>query len=440
MAKSKNPGTTEPTSLKIRSNGESYLRTHPWLVFGLPDTREWPARLWLALGEASSKCHHLAGVPLMPEFAKNLHRVFLAKGVHATAAIEGNTLTEAQVLRIVEGERTTPLSQKYLEQEITNVLGVANSIVEEIEINGRQPLTVQDIKDYNADILYGLELEDHVDPGKFRTCSVGVFDYKAPDWEDCDSLMERLCDWLNTGFEPPEAEDAIVYGIIKSVIAHVYLAWIHPFGDGNGRTARMLEVRFLMEAGVASSAVHLLSNHYNKTRGDYYRRLSDASKKDDLVGFLSYATRGFVDQLRMQILYVKRQQWHVAWVSYVHEYFGTEKTIADKRQICLLLALSQNRGYTPVQKLRHMSPVLAEMYANKTAKTISRDLNSLLSAELIERTKAGVRARTEIILAFLPKQKLDTDFIGVDYDDLLKQRLEELDRDLLPFGRAISDA
>jgi Fic family protein len=49
--------------------------------------------------------------------------------------------------------------------------------------------------------------------------------------------------------------ERIVIGVIKSIIAHLYLAWIHPFGDGNGRTARLLEVRFLMEAGVPSAAI-----------------------------------------------------------------------------------------------------------------------------------------------------------------------------------------
>jgi hypothetical protein len=247
--------------------------------------------------------------------------------------------------------------------------------------------------------------------------------------------MSKLCEWLNTGFEPPEQDDTIVYGIIKSIVAHVYLAWIHPFGDGNGRTARMLEVRFLMEAGVASSAIHLLSNHYNKTRSEYYRRLSDSSKRNDIVGFMSYASRGLVDQLRMQLLYVKRQQWHVAWVSYVYEIFGTEKTVADKRQICLLLALSKSPAPIPVNKLRHMTPSLAEMYAGKTSKTLSRDVNSLEGAGLIEKTKSGIRAKTEIILAFLPRQKAEPDFLGVDYDETLRQRMEELDRDLVSFGR-----
>jgi len=58
---------------------------------------------WIVLGECHSKCEHLAGVALAPDVDKYLHRVYLAKGVAATTAIEGNTLSEQQVLQHLEG-------------------------------------------------------------------------------------------------------------------------------------------------------------------------------------------------------------------------------------------------------------------------------------------------------------------------------------------------
>lgn len=57
-----------------------------------------------------------------------------------------------------------------------------------------------------------------------------------------------------------------MYAIFKAVVAHLYLAWIHPVGDGNGRTARLVEFQILLSSGVPSPAAHLLSNHYNQTR------------------------------------------------------------------------------------------------------------------------------------------------------------------------------
>src|ERR1700730_5616991 len=92
-------------AVKLKCEGTKRMaheKTHPWISFSL-DTRKTPGITWVALGEARSKCEHLAGVPLMPNVAKLLHEVYLAKGVHATAAIEGNTLSERQVLRRIKG-------------------------------------------------------------------------------------------------------------------------------------------------------------------------------------------------------------------------------------------------------------------------------------------------------------------------------------------------
>ncbi|MDR1266053.1 MAG: hypothetical protein LBK42_10980 [Propionibacteriaceae bacterium] len=66
-----------------------YESTHPWITFH-HQTRQ--PKLDLKLGEAFSKCQQLAGTPLRPATADALASLYLAKGVHATTAIEGNTL------------------------------------------------------------------------------------------------------------------------------------------------------------------------------------------------------------------------------------------------------------------------------------------------------------------------------------------------------------
>jgi hypothetical protein len=70
----------------------AFLSTHPWLTFQV-DLASAPPNFWMAVGECQSKCEHLAGMPLAPEIDKYLHQVYLAKGVAATTAIEGNTLS-----------------------------------------------------------------------------------------------------------------------------------------------------------------------------------------------------------------------------------------------------------------------------------------------------------------------------------------------------------
>ena len=106
-----------------------------------------------------------------------------------------------------------------------------------------------------------------------------VGSYRGAPWQDCEYLVgDGRCEWLESGdFEPPNREWEIPYALLKAVMAHLYIAWIHPFDDGNGRTARLMELQILLAAGVPMPATHLLSNHYNATRAEYYRQLDAAS-------------------------------------------------------------------------------------------------------------------------------------------------------------------
>lgn len=64
----------------------------------------------------------------------------------------------------------------------------------------------------------------------------------------------------------------------------------------------MIEFHLLFAAGVPLPAAHLLSDHYNKTRTEYYRQLTFASRSGgDVLPFIRYALEGFLDGLRGQI-------------------------------------------------------------------------------------------------------------------------------------------
>jgi len=383
----------------------TFERTHPWIRFAA-DLRNAPTRLWLLLGECHSKCEHIAGVPLRPSIADLLHRVYLAKGVHATTAIEGNTLSEEQVLEQVDGQLSLPLSQQYMKQEVANIIAACNKITEHIKAG--QPLTLDTkrVKQLNKLVLRDLTLDKDVVAGEIRKTQVGVQRYRGAPPEDCAFLLDRLCEWLN-GDEfraPPQME--IVYAIVKAVVAHLYLAWIHPFGDGNGRTARLVEFQILLDSGVPTPAAHLLSNHYNQTRTEYYRQLEEASRSGgDVVPFMSYAVEGFRDGLRSQLERIRAQQWTIAWENYVHDAFRDKANPSDVRRQQLVLDLSEQLEPVEASKLATVSPRVAAAYAKKTRKTLSRDLNALLHMGLIEKDQQGrFRAKREQILAFLPSR------------------------------------
>lgn len=384
----------------------TYERTHPWLKFSI-DMRPAGATLWISLGEAASKCEHLSKVPLRPATAKRLHQMYLAKGVAATTAIEGNTLSEEEVLKAVQGELQVPPSKEYLKQEVDNIIAACNGISSRVAEGQQAPLAPELLCNFNLQVLDKLPLNEDVVPGELRRHSVVVGTvYRGAPAEDCMYLVGRLCDWLaGEEFVAPKGMETI-YAILKAIVAHLYLAWIHPFGDGNGRTARLVEFHLLLEAGIPFPAAHLLSNHYNQTRTEYYRQLDYASKSGgDIIPFIQYAVQGLVDGLRSQLEFVWEQQWDIVWRNYVHELFKDKTSSAHVRQRQLALDLGTRDGWVPIHDLAELSPKLAKAYAQKTSKTIQRDLNLLVEHSLILRETKRVRARRELILAFLPLRR-----------------------------------
>ena len=422
----------------------AYQTSHPWIDFAINLARASP-RLWALLGQAVAFCEQLSGAVLPPAAVRELHRVYLVKGAKATTAIENNTLTEEQVGQALDGTLDLPPSQAYLGQEVRNVLDAFEDIQAQIG-GGRPPrLTPAWIAGANRAVLAGLEeqLADGIVPGEVPAFPIGVGRYRAAPREDCGYLLDRLCRWLdeddapgpaaapaptgniaansdaagasdNTSI-PPRARHAfqdpdrrrIAQGVLKATLAHLYIAWIHPFGDGNGRTARLVEFMLLARAGVPFPSAQLLSNHFNRTRSRYYRELDRSSRagggRGDVFGFVEYAARGFVDGLAEQCRYVEGVQLGLAWEHFVFERFRDERqTPAARRRREVVLSLT--RADEPVKKRRvpSLTPLLAAEYAGKTYKTLTRDLNWLVSNDLIARGPNGYRARTERMTAFRP--------------------------------------
>jgi Fic family protein len=382
-----------------------YRHTHPWISFRATDINRVLPNQWMLLGEARSKCEHLAGAPLKPALARDLYRVTLVKGALATTAIEGNTLTEEEARGILDGSYQAPPSRQYQEQEVRNVLEALDGLHERIMSGENVQITTALIFDFNRQVLKGLELDPDVVPGEIRTHSVVVASYRGAPAEDCEFLLEKLVTWLNSStFQSDDPEIRFALTLAKAVYAHLYLAWIHPFGDGNGRTARLVEFLLLANCGlVPMPAAHLLSNHYNLTRDRYYRELAVASQSGgDTFGFLTYAIEGFIDGIREVIDVVRNQQLLVAWVNYVHERFAEEpNTRATERQRAVVLAMPRSQTLFRAQ-IEDLTPKIAKLYANAGPRMLSRDLNHLVSLGLIRREGRGFAPLSEVVRAFLP--------------------------------------
>lgn len=175
----------------------TFKETHPWIKFDF-DLKKADSGLWLALGEADSKCEHIAGVPLRPQTAKELLTLYLARGIRATTAIEGNTLSEAEVLSRIEGKKVLPPSKEYLGIEIDNILRVYNRMVEGIIQKKIGLPDAETICSFNREVLKDLQLQKDVVPGTIRKHGVGVGLYRGAPQEDCEYLLERLCEWIRS--------------------------------------------------------------------------------------------------------------------------------------------------------------------------------------------------------------------------------------------------
>lgn len=382
------------------------LPSHPFITFDFDSSRCVDARTWIALGEAMSKCQHVAGTPLKPAMAERFGSIYLARGVLATTAIEGNTLSQDEVDAIVKnGTAGVPESRAYLEREVKNVLDLIREIDHALEAHVRLPLDVERLCHLNSRLLEGIPDSPEVQPGQLREHDVAVGPYKPPHYTDVPSLANQLVAWLGEQRTTPaiNPEDRFVQSVLAAVLAHLYIAWIHPFGNGNGRLARLVEVQILSESGVVPIvATNLLSDYYNKTRTRYYLALDEARR--DPGAFVRYAIRGFLDELRDQVEVLREQSLNVHWESYVYEVFqGQPRTDARDRQRAVALMFPSDQSLSPEQ-ISLLTPQLARRYALGGPRTPARDLNQLCQMGLVEKVASRrlYRVRRDVIKAFLP--------------------------------------
>lgn len=403
------------------NNERHYRKTHPWVNFTL-DVRDAPARLWVLLGQVVARCEQLAAATLPPEQSQKMNLMIVTRGAHSTIAIEGSTLTEDEVRAIAEGRLELPPSREHLQREADNVLRSYAAILNSVRAGDPLLLTPERIGQLNGGILEGLEdhLEDGIVPGKVRIQTVGVGRYRGAPAEDCQYLLARLCQWLDGDSGdwarfPSIMEDhrsnQVAKAILQAIVAHLYLAWIHPFGDGNGRTARAVEYMLLARAKLPTVASHLPTTHYALTRQEYYRQLDRASRaksgKGDIVGFLTYALQGFADGLQTHCIYLAWVQSLLAWEHFVHDGFRGERasrSMVRRRDLVLALGRQNTTPGPPVAvprwKLTALNEALAEHYEDRSTKTLSRDLAWLTERQLIQKNAEDYQANIELMGAF----------------------------------------
>jgi Fic family protein len=356
------------------------------------------------LGQCDAIIRAISNTPIRPDYRKYLHSVALIKGAQATTAIEGNTLTYEQIDEIQKGKKLSP-SKEYLQIEVQNILDALDGVLTDLLLHNKVTIITPELIQ-NFHKLVGKNLGEHFKsvPGKFRNNIVTVGNYLAPDYKDVPELIDQLCTWLQNEFHFKK-EQSFEEAIIQAIVTHVYIAWIHPFSDGNGRTARLLEYYLLLRAGVPDIASHVLSNHYNFTRSEYYRQIENATFKKDLTDFINYAVQGFRDGLYDTLNIIQENQLQITWRNYVYGIFDNKNavgkaSVANKRRRNLILRIPFDK-YLTEEEINELHPTIIREYSALSERTLSRDIEALVNLDLLDKQKEGYRAKVEILRAYM---------------------------------------
>src|SRR5680860_1671286 len=368
---------------------------YPHILF----RRQWDLlpNTMFELGQCDAIIEAISGTPILPEYHENLLEISLTKGAQATTAIEGNTLSLDEVRRVSAGEPLAP-SKEYQEIEVRNIVDGFNTILSEAVTDGKGDLISPGlIRRFHQMIGKGLGAHFDAIPGQFRNDRRVVGPYLTPDPKDVPQLLDQLCEWIKGEFRY-NAGQTMAEAIVQAIVTHVYIEWIHPFGDGNGRTGRLVEFYILIRAGSPDIASHILSNHYNETRPEYYRLLQRANQERDLTCFLEYAVQGFRDGLLNTLRTVQRSQAAMSWQELIHDRFADRK-MTNKNSFVRQRALMLELPPTPValKAIKRIHPTIEVLYSQVTERTVRRDLEALEEMDLVVHEAEGWRAKMELL-------------------------------------------
>lgn len=388
------------------------LRDFPHLKF----RRCWTisAETSFQLGRCAAIADSLAQLPVSPENQEQLKQVAFQRGAQATTAIEGNTITDEELRKLVE-RVPLPKSREYQAREVQNALDAMQMVWSRVvEGDGGEKLNARFIKECNRIIGKDLgALYDGV-PGRLRADRRHVGRYLAPPPEKVPQLVEEYCDWLRREFPKRDTGDMSSV-IVEAIVAHVFFEWIHPFADGNGRTGRLLEFYLLLQGGMPDIAAHVLANHYNLTRTEYAAHFEEARRQRDLTAFLNYSIQGLLDGLLETEATVRHMLFELTWKSLIYDRFAAytdyHKRSIFRRRRALALAMPIGGEFSVnellVQSASKLGDHLQE-YLGKDFRTLIADLKKIAELGLV-RVEGRNRyvANTQLLKSHFARRRSD---------------------------------
>lgn len=324
----------------------------------------------------------LKDLPILPELSAQINQEIIKRSIFGTAAIEGNPLTEEKVSELIDDIDQKTASGNH-EIEIRN-LKAAYEVVKAIKTTESEVLIDEKlIKKLHETITHEVDIQEN-NPGHYRNHRVQVGDkshggvYTPPKClPDIENLMTEYIQWINS----PDLKK--IYPPIRAALAHFHFGLIHPFGDGNGRTARLIEAIIIQASGFKYTPV-MLSNYYYKYIDDYFWAFSKAikSRENDVTDFLYFIIKAFISALKE----IKGKVVYFIRIFSMRDYFTFLKTNRDitQRQFDFLNILLDYLVPFTLSDLYEKS-IFSLLYRDVSSRTARRDLKKLEGMRLLKK-------------------------------------------------------
>ena len=224
---------------------------------------------------------------------KNLNKMPILRrnnrihSIHSSLAIEANSLSFEQVKDVIDGKSVIGPQEEI--QEVKNAYE-AYKLIKDVD-----PYSIKDLKKIHGIMTYLVTKES----GEFRKGNEGVFDEKGncihmcPPPEQVDGLVKNLFKWMK------ENRDNVNPLILSSIFHYEYV-FIHPFQDGNGRTARLWQNVILSNWEEIFEYLPIESQ-IKKYQDDYYNSINNCNKCGNSNEFIEFMLK-MIDETLLDLL------------------------------------------------------------------------------------------------------------------------------------------
>lgn len=324
-------------------NVSRYVRPQQWI-------RYEPASIMDALIAARTAAGILSGLPYLPQWIAQVHEEQLRLEAVGTSRIEGAEFNQRE-----QEEALAPASA--VRADLTHSqrqLRAAESTYRWLrEQPAQRPVNETFILDVHRRIVTGCD-DDNCQPGAVRPDGWNVT-FGSPrcraveGGNDCRVAFDALCSAVDGEFRQHDR-------IIQAMAIHYHIGAMHPFGDGNGRTARALEAFMLRQAGVNDLVMVSLSNYYHERKEEYFAALS-ASRHNghDLTPFLRFALSAVARQCGAVANTIienhKRTLFRQFSVALFGQLRNPRRRVLAERQLAMLELLLEAGPLEPVELL-----------------------------------------------------------------------------------------